>query len=178
MKALFIVIGIIVSLLVIFLVIAIFTKNDYSVKRSITVNRPVNEVYSYLSNLKNQKDYNTWVMKDPNLKETFTGTDGTVGFVYAWDGNKEVGAGEQEITKLIPDQEIDMEIRFKRPFEGLGKVSYHTGPTGNNQTEISWTMSSRMPFPMNAMLALFNIEKKLGKDLDSSLENVKRHLEQ
>lgn len=39
-------------------------------------------------------------MTDPNMRKNFKGTDGTVGFCYAWDGNKKAGKGEQEIIAL------------------------------------------------------------------------------
>ena len=35
-------------------------------------------------------------MADPNMKKSYSDIDGTVGFIYAWDGNKEAGKGEQE----------------------------------------------------------------------------------
>ena len=39
-------------------------------------------------------------MMDRNVKKSFKGTDGTVGFVAAWDSdNKKVGKGEQEVKK-------------------------------------------------------------------------------
>ena len=40
---------------------------------------------------------------DPNIKTDFRGTDGTVGFISAWDSNniKNVGKGEQEILNMV-----------------------------------------------------------------------------
>ena len=72
---------------------------------------PGQEVYDYLKFLNNMKYYNKWVMADPNAKMTTKGTDGTVGFISAWDSeNKQVGKGEEEIIKLVDGESIDFEI--------------------------------------------------------------------
>ncbi len=41
-----------------------------------------------------------WAEKYPNMVKKFTGTDGEVGAISSWKGNKEVGEGEQEITGI------------------------------------------------------------------------------
>ena len=62
-------------------------------------------------------------MLDPQAKKTFTGIDGTVGFIMAWDSkNKEAGKGEQEIKKIAEGQRVDFEIRFEKPFEGVASI--------------------------------------------------------
>ena len=51
---------------------------------------------------------------DPDMKKTYRGTDGTVGFVSAWDSEKDdVGKGEQEIIKITDGERIDYELRFQ-----------------------------------------------------------------
>lgn len=77
------------------LIVALFVKKDYSVEREITTNKPVGVVFNYIRHLKNQDYYSKWLMTDPEMKKTFRGTDGTVGFVYAWDGNKQAGKAIQ-----------------------------------------------------------------------------------
>lgn len=55
-------------------------------------------------------------MRDAERRETFRGTDGTVDFVYFWDGDKKAGAGEQEIMMLEEDKRIDLEMRVHKAF--------------------------------------------------------------
>ena len=43
------------------------------------VNKPKQQVFDYVKLIKNQEQYSVWVMKDPNIKIVYTGTDGTVG---------------------------------------------------------------------------------------------------
>ena len=81
-------------------VVALFVSKEYATERQITINKPETEVFSYIRQLKNQDNYSVWAMADPNMKTEFTGTDGTPGFIYAWDGNDKAGKGEQEIKGL------------------------------------------------------------------------------
>ena len=74
----------------------------------------------------NQDNFNKWTMMDPNMKRSFRGTDGTVGFVYAWDGNKRAGKGEQEITKITEGKRLDIEVRFERPFKAISSTPFTT----------------------------------------------------
>src|SRR5690348_6071570 len=94
-------------LIVIILVVASLSSNEYTIERAITINKPKHEVFSYVRLLKNQDHYNKWVMMDPGMKKDHRGVDGTVGFIYAWDSNnKQVGKGEQEIKKIVEDERI------------------------------------------------------------------------
>jgi hypothetical protein len=113
----------IIGLIVILLIAAIFIPKDYTVKVSTTINKPRKEVFDYVKLVKNQEYYSVWVMADPNVVLKYTGTDGTVGFKAGWNSeNGDVGEGEQEITK-ISEERIDVDLRFKRPFESNQKAA-------------------------------------------------------
>ena len=57
-------------------------------------------------------------MKDPDMKKSYSGIDGTKGFIYSWDRkDKNVGAGSQEITNIHEGSRIDYELIFLRPMQ-------------------------------------------------------------
>jgi len=167
----------ILLIIAIFFIIALFTKKGYSLEREVTINKPAREVFNYIKHLKNQDYFSKWVMMDPGMKKTYRGTDGTVGFVYAWDGNKRAGKGEQEIMKINEEKEMDTEARFIRPFAGVANTSFKTESLSGNQTKVKWGMSSTMKYPMNIILAFMNMDKLLGKDVETSLGTLKNILE-
>jgi hypothetical protein len=167
----------IAGIVALLLILALFAKKQYAIGRDITINKPTGEVFSYLKYLKNQDHYNKWVMRDPGMKKEFRGTDGTDGFVYAWDGNKDAGAGEQEIKKITDGQRIDLEIRFTRPFAGIANSILTTGPVSDAKTNVKWTFNSSMKYPANVVLMFMNMDKILGRDLETSLTNLKVILE-
>lgn len=156
-------------------IIALFMRKDYNIHREIIINAPKQKVYDYLKHLKNQDNFNKWVMTDPSMKRDFKGTDGTVGFIYGWNGNKKAGEGELEITALEEGKRIETEIRFIRPFAGLSHASTVITAVSADQTKIVWGNKSFMKYPLNLMLSM--IEKMLAKDMDISLQNLKNILE-
>lgn len=165
----------IVGIIGLVLIAALFVKKEYSIERAITISKPNAEVFNYIKFIKNQDHYNKWVMMDPNMKKSFKGTDGTVGFVYAWDGNDKAGKGEQEITKIDEGNELDLEIRFIKPFEGIAHAQMTTKPAPEGQTRVTWSMAGESKYPMN-ITNLF-IDSMLGKDLQASLVDLKNNLE-
>jgi hypothetical protein len=170
------ILGIIALLIVLLLIVALFVRKEYTIEREITINKPTREVFDYVKYLKNQDHYSKWVRTDPNMKKVFRGMDGTVGFVYAWDStNKNAGKGEQEIKKITEGKEVDVEVRFERPFEGIAKTPIKTESISANQTRVRWGMEGKSKYPMNLM-NLFLLDL-LGKDLEVSLADLKKILE-
>ena len=169
-----IIIGVAILIAVV-LIIALFIKNEYSIEREIAINRPKQQVFDYVRYLKNQDDYSKWVMEDPNMRKDFKGVDGQVGFVYAWDGNDKAGKGEQEIKKIAVGDNVDIEIRFIKPFEGIAQTNISTESLAENKTKVKWVMNGRSSYPMN-LTNLF-IDNILGKDLALSLNSLKAILE-
>jgi Ca2+/Na+ antiporter len=158
------------------LIIALFLKKEYSVQHEITINKPAQEVFNYVKLLKNQKYYNKWVMMDPNLVTQDTGTDGTIGFFSAWKSQqKNLGQGEQTIKGIIDGKQVDLEIRFIKPFEGLAQVCCVIEPVSANASKVSWGLSTSMKYPRNLMLGLS--KKVIGGALAEGLAILKKVLE-
>ncbi|AFD06495.1 SRPBCC family protein [Solitalea canadensis] len=177
MNILLSILGVLAAVIVLLLIIALFSKKSYTVEREIIINRPNEEVFSYIKHLKNQDNYSKWVMTDPDMKKTFTGNDGSIGFVYAWEENKKAGKGEQEIMGIKPNERIDVEVRFEKPFAGIASVPFSTERVSEYQTRLRWGMTSQMNYPMNLMLLLMNVDKMLGNDMQQSLVKLKGILE-
>lgn len=167
----------IVFLIVLILIIGIFVKKEYSVERSIVVNKPKQEVFTYIRSLKNQNEFSPWAQKDPNMKKEYHGTEGTVGSISTWDGNKEVGKGEQEITKIDEGNRVDFALRFIEPMEGNGTAYMTTEQAAENQTTVKWGFEGKMGYPMNTMLLFMDMDKMMGPDLEQGLANLKQIME-
>ncbi|QSX40389.1 SRPBCC family protein [Shewanella cyperi] len=161
------------------LVAALFVRKEYAVTTSIVIDKPVAEVYDYVKYLKNQNNYSKWAKMDPKARLSFRGTDGTVGFVSAWDSdNPDVGRGEQEITAMVPNKRIDYELRFLTPFEATDLAFMTTDATAEGKTLVSWGFRGHMDYPMNLMLVLMDFETMIADDLNTGLGNLKTLLEQ
>ncbi|WP_228466663.1 SRPBCC family protein [Adhaeribacter swui] len=166
----------IVAVVVFLLIAALFVRKQYFIKREITINKPKAEVFGYIKHLKNQENYSKWVRADPNMQKDYRGTDGTVGFVYAWNGNDKAGEGEQEIKAITEGEKLEVEVRFIRPFASVAQAPFTTEALSPNQTKVTWGMAGGNPYPFNLM-HLF-MDGLLGKDLEVSLNALKSVLEQ
>jgi hypothetical protein len=169
---------ILIIIAVLALIPALMTKS-FSLEESIIINQPNTVVFDYLKHIKNQDHFNTWSMMDPDMEKTYTGTDGTVGFVSAWDSHKPKGPGkgEQEIKQIKEGERLDVELRFIKPFNSISPAWFTTENTGNGQTKTSWGISGKMPYPMNFMIVAFGMNKQMGKELQNGLGRLKQLLE-
>ena len=179
MKILIGIIILIVAIIVLFLIIGLFVKKDYSVEKDVIVIKPKDVVFEYLKFLKNQNKFSVWGSVDPNMKTVFTGTDGTIGFVSAWESNnnKNVGKGEQEILKIVDGERIDYEIRFLKPFKSTSWAYITTIAINDNQTKVHWGFAGKMKYPTNLTMLFMHMEKMVGDDLRKGLQNLKAILE-
>lgn len=169
-------IGLVILVLVaIPLIIALFVNKEYAIERSVVINKPVADVFNYVRLLRNQDYYSKWVMTDPNMKKYYRGTDGTTGFVYGWNGNKQAGEGEEEIKELVENEKVNIEVRFKRPMESVAYTPIYTKAVDSSKTEVKWGISGKSNYPMNFM-NLF-MDGLLGQDVETSLNTLKGILE-
>jgi len=146
------------------------------IEKSITVDRDVHQVFEFLRMTRNQDRFSVWNMKDPSMKKTYSGTDGTKGFIYTWDSrDKNVGAGSQETGSLAEDSRIDYELRFERPMKNTAQASFVLEKKGETSTGVTWTFRSRSKFPMSLFAPIF--ANMLGKQLAQGLRNLKEVLE-
>lgn len=155
---------------------SLLMAKEMIVEKSIVIDKHVQEVYEFLKITRNQETFSVWNMKDPDKATTATGTDGTEGFLYAWDSkNKSVGAGSQRITRLVEGQRIDYAMVFESPMKNTGTSSFVLEAIGASETRVSWDFRGPTKFPMSLFLG--PIKKMLGKDIVKSLENLKKKLE-
>lgn len=170
------ILAVIAGIIVLLLLLALFTKKDFTLEKKVIINRSTQDVFNYLKLIKNQEKYSVWVMKDPNIKIVYTGTDGTVGFKSSWESNdKNVGIGEQEIIKLTDGESMAVEIRFKKPFEATNYALTTVTTMGDSQTKVTQVFYGKSKFPMNLMNLM--MDKMVGADMQKNLENLKNNLE-
>jgi uncharacterized protein YndB with AHSA1/START domain len=170
-------IGILGVLAFLFLLIAFLPKN-YSVSRSITIQKPKSEVFDYLKLLKNQDNFSKWAKMDPYMTKEFRGEDGKVGFISIWESkNDDVGKGEQEIIAIQDGEKIEYELRFQKPFESTSKAYFLIESESEYTTKVTWGIEGKMSYPMNALLLVMNFDKMVGDDFEEGLLNLQKILD-
>lgn len=158
------------ALIVLLLVVALFVPKEFKSERQVIINKPRQEVFDYLKYVKNQNNFGVWQKSDPEMKTSFEGTDGQVGFKYSWNGKK-VGKGSQTITKIVDGERIETELDFG--FGDPATAFFLVKDAGTGQTSVTWGITGKSPWPFNIMSLFYD----MGKDFEKGLENLKDILE-
>ena len=168
---------ILVGIVALILILAIIAPKTYDVSRSIEIEKPKKAVFENLRFLKNQDEWSPWNKKDPNMQKKLTGTDGEVGATSYWNGNKDVGEGEQEITKIVDGERIESELRFLKPWKSTSDAYLVTEEIDKDKTKVTWGFSGKNKFPFSIMMLFMNMDKAVGKDFEEGLSSLKEVLE-
>lgn len=175
MNILYIILLLFIGTVMMLLNIALFSKKEYNIERKIIIEAPIQKVFDYIRLIKNWDNFNKWAMADPDCKKEYKGTDGTVGFIYTWNGNKKAGEGENEILEIINVEKIKTEIRFVNLFKMIGHSYMTTDRISNEQTKVTMRNTSSIQYPLNILIQ--KVEKGFPKDMDISLSTLKNILE-
>ena len=168
---------ILLAIVIIVAFLAIIAPKSYDVNRSVSINRPISQVFDYLKHLKKQTEWSPWEKKDPNMKKDFVGVDGQVGAISKWEGNKDVGTGEQEITRIVENEVIESNLRFFKPWKSESDAYLKVKEEGEGQTLVTWGFAGKNKFPVSIMMLFMNMDKAIGKDFEEGLSNLKSVLE-
>ncbi|RYY64344.1 MAG: polyketide cyclase, partial [Chitinophagaceae bacterium] len=127
---------VVAGLVALLLLLALFLKRSYHVAREVVIAAPRRQVFDFLKLLENQERFNKWAKTDANRRKEFRGTDGTVGFVYAWSGDKSAGEGEKEITAIVEGERIETELRFVKPMRVTAYAHMALESLAEEQTKV------------------------------------------
>lgn len=111
------------------------------------------------------------------MKQEYIGNDGEVGFIAKWDGNKEVGLGEQEIMNIVENAQLEARLRFFKPWKSESDAITIVEDVGEGNTKVIWGFSRINKVPANIFMMMYNIEKHVGKDFEEGLASLKEVLE-
>ena len=154
------------------------TKPDsIKVQRSIVIKAAPDRIFTLINDFKAWPQWSPYETKDPNMQRTLSGADQGKGAIYAWNGNRNVGAGRMEILESTAPTKIAIKLDFMKPIEGHNIATFTMVPNGE-ATEVTWTMEGPAPFIGKVMGVFFDLDKMIGSDFDAGLANLKRVSEQ
>ena len=173
MYTVFIIITIVVTLVII---LALIAPKGYEVSRSIELDHSPEKVWQHLKFLKKQQEWSPWARKDLNMDLTFTGVDGEIGATSHWSRNKDVGEGEQEITRIVEGERIEQDLRFLKPYKSQSDCYMTLEEYEVNKSKVTWGFTGKNKFPMSIMMLFMSMDKMVGKDFEQGLQNLKHNL--
>jgi len=169
---------IILAIIILILILALFISKDMNYEKTIAINSSINDVWENVNSLKSMDRWSPWNDKDPNMKKTLTGTDGTVGAKQSWESDvKDVGVGSQTIVSIDKPTNINTKLDFIKPFKSTAD-GYVKLAEEDDSTKATWGFKSQMPYPMNLMKLFMNFEKSMDTDFGKGLNKLKEVCEE
>jgi hypothetical protein len=164
------------GLVLLIVVLMFIAPKEAKVERSVTVKISQEAAFNHLRSLVNFDQWSPWADRDPNQQRGYKGTEGEVGSIAWWKGNKDVGEGEQEVMKLEPNGYIETELRFLKPFKAINKAYWRIEPTDGG-TKVTWGFHGKFTMPMNIMFLFMSMEGPIGKDFEQGMARWKAVVE-
>jgi len=155
------------------LVFATTKPDTFRVERALAVKASADAVYPLIADFHRWTNWSPYEGRDPSMKRTFGGAGQGKGATYAWDGNKDIGAGRMEILEANTPSKIRIKLDFERPFEGHNTAEFTMVPQGD-ATLVTWAMHGPAPFMSKLMKVFINMDNMIGKDFEVGLANLKK----
>jgi uncharacterized protein YndB with AHSA1/START domain len=163
---------IVVALLLGALLIFAATKPDsFRIERSTTIAAPPEKVFPLINDMRQFNTWNPFLKMDPLSVINYEAVTAGVGGAYTWLGKKS-GAGRMQIVESIAPKQVSVKLDFSKPFEAHNLVDFTVQPQGTGTT-VTWAMHGPMPYLNRLMTVFFDMDKTVGKDFESGLNNLK-----
>ena len=149
------------------------TRPDtFSVQRSLDIKAPPDKVFALITDLRGWTAWSPYEKRDPEMKRSYAGASSGKGSAYAWDGNRNVGAGRMEITDVAAPTKAVIALDFLRPFKAQNTAEFTLKPQGDT-TNVTWEMHGPNLYVGKVMGTFINMDRMIGKDFEDGLANLK-----
>lgn len=145
------------------------------VKRSITINQPVSEIFNYTTDYQHRLNWNPWLEQDPNARHTFQGESGQPGNRWTWSG-EQIGKGYLEIKEIKNNKKLVSDLKFTEPWESqsIDIRKFEETPQG---TKVIWITRSELSYPIERIVGIF-MNNRMGSTISKGLQNLKNYANQ
>ncbi|HRK62237.1 MAG TPA: SRPBCC family protein [Candidatus Omnitrophota bacterium] len=151
---------------------AAMQPNEFRVERSLAIDAPAEKIFPYLNDPRKMNDWSPWAKLDPEMKQTYEGSEIGAGAICSWVGNKKVGEGRQTITESIPNELVRTKLEFFKPMQAVNTADFLL-KNENGQTVVTWSMYGPNNFIGKAMGLLMNCNKMVGDQFEQGLNSLK-----
>ena len=172
LKAALVLAAAIVVSVVVVLILATNKPDTFRVTRAIDIKAPPEKIFPLIADFHRWTTWSPYEKKDPAMKRSYGGPSGDVGQTYAWDGDKNVGAGRMTLVEASTPSRIQIKLDFARPFEAHNVVAFSLAPHGDTTT-VTWDMQGPAPLLAKIVHVFINMDKMVGSDFEIGLANLK-----
>lgn len=154
------------------LLFAASRPGECNVARSVSIQAGPERIFPFINDLRRWSAWSPWERKDPGMKRTWDGPASGAGAIYAWDGNRDVGAGRMEIVDAESPSRVAIRLEFLRPLPGRSHVEFLLRPKDEG-TEVVWSFRGPRPFIAKIVGLFIDVNKMIATDFDAGLARLK-----
>ncbi|WP_295129025.1 SRPBCC family protein [uncultured Chitinophaga sp.] len=174
MQALFLTIGAIAVVVLVFFIVSLFLPPKVRVARSLFMKAPAEKIFHEINSLRNWRHWSPWHKQDqdPGMKNVYGATEEGPGATYRWESHRrKTGRGKLIITASKPFRFIAADIYFMG--RGLMKGYYRLDPADGG-TRVTWSFEAYTGnHPLRKLMGLM-MDKWMGRDFEKGLNNLKQ----
>ncbi len=159
-------------LVAIFAVFVASRPATYKVERSTVIQAPVDQVFARAVDLRKWATWSPWSKLDPKMTVDYSGPEAGVGSVYHWKGNDKVGEGRMTITRVVPNELVQIKLEFLKPWEQTSLTEFAFAPAPGG-TKVTWSMSGTHDFVGKLFAVFMDMDKMVGPDFEKGLATLK-----
>jgi hypothetical protein len=148
------------------LAVAATRPDVFRVQRGASIQAPPERIYPLIADFERWGEWSPYEKKDPGMKRSIQGR------VYAWEGNRDVGAGRMEIVEAAAPSKLRLRLDFSRPFEAHNMVEFSLERKGD-ATRVTWDMQGPAPFISRVIGLFLDMDAMVGKDFEAGLASLK-----
>lgn len=155
-----------------FAVVVAMQPSEFRVERSLAIAASAEKIFLYLNDPRKMNEWSPWAKLDPDMKQTYEGSEIGTGAVCSWVGNKNVGEGRQTITESIPNELVRTKLEFFKPMQAVNTADFSL-KAENGKTVVTWSMYGPNNFIGKAMGLIMNCNKMVGDQFEQGLNSLK-----
>lgn len=173
MNTIKILVSILVGILVLFLIWAAIRPSEVSIKETVIISTPIEEVFAQVNNLHNWQNWSPW--QDSIYKTQYGEIVEGKGAQMIWDDKKE-GKGTLTLIESETNKKIVATLVFQKQSNATSTTfTFVDLPEG---TEVSWSMKvDNLSYPLGRIVG-YMIEKGATHNFAKGLERLKVYLEE
>jgi len=166
-----------IAIITFFAFLHAWAKKEFDISRTVIINRPKEEVFNFVRQLKKEPQWMPWFEKDFKGILKFKGDDGKPEALLYWKGHKYFYEGTQKIIKLNQGKIMETRFLIVKPFT-LALLEYKgLKDIDESKTKMVWGVRGNLAFPLSVISLIHPVDKAYGKDLEAGLKKMKSILE-
>lgn len=166
-----------IAIITFFAFLHAWAKKEFDISRTTVINRPKEEVYNLVRQLKKEKHWMPWFLNGYSGILKYKGDDGKLDALLYWKGHKTFYEGTQKIVKLNQGKIIETRFLIVKPFRLVLLEYKGLKEMDENKTKIVWGVRGGLAFPLSVISLVHPVDKAYGEKLEEGLKNLKSILE-